>query len=46
MTNYLEIANRPVFWLVSAPAVLFIVLLGLVFYRQAVKTAPIVDLTK
>jgi len=46
MTNYLEVANRPIFWLVCAPAVFFIVLLGLVFYRQAVKTAPIVDLTK
>ncbi len=46
MAQYLEIANRPVFWLICAPAVLFIALLSLAFYRQAVKAAPVVDLQK
>ena len=46
MENYLEIANKPIFWLVCMPAVLIIAGLSLLFYKQAVKTAPLVDLNE
>ena len=46
MAQYLEIINKPIFWIICAPAVLFIAVLSLIFYRQAVKAAPVVDLRK
>lgn len=46
MENYLEVANTPLMWIVAVPVVVLVLVQSLIFYKRAMASAHLVDLSK
>lgn len=46
MNHYLEIANKPIFWFACIPAVIWLIILSLIFYKKAEGVSTDIGLRK
>lgn len=46
MKDYLDIANSPILWISAMPIVIIVVIQAVIFYKRAMDSAQLVDLTR
>lgn len=46
MKDYLDIANSPILWISAIPIVIVVVIQAVIFYKRAMDSAQLVDLTR